>query len=94
MSRMTPENVPQPNSEVLNRLGQIYYDGTAPITASNDELILPDGMTLAIVDRVGRVMMHGSSVEAEVFRAVSTAVVDSFCRRFKGFSDADFKRQA
>ena len=94
MLRTSPEDTPQPYQEVLNKLDQRLYDGTKPISASNDELILPDGLVLAIVDSQGRVIKYGPCLEAEVFQAVSTVIVDNFCCRFKGFTDDDFKREA
>ncbi len=61
------------------------------IAATNNELILAKGHQLALIDADGSIVQRGFYVEKAVYIAVSTQVVKSFCSRFKGFSDADFK---
>lgn len=61
------------------------------IAATNNGLLVAEGHQIAVVDTKGDVVQRGTAVEKAIFRAVCTLVVKSFCSRFKGFSDADFK---
>lgn len=61
------------------------------IVASNNELVVANGLQLALIDANGEIVQRGTFVEKALFKAISNQVVKSFCNRFKGFCDADFK---
>ena len=61
------------------------------INASNDGLIIAEGYNLAVVDENGAIIQKGVCINKEIFEKLSKEVVKSFCTRFKGFKDSDFK---
>jgi hypothetical protein len=67
---------------------------TCLITASNTQLIVKPGYDLAIVDKNGEVVQQGDSVKSEVFKAMTTQVIEQFCNRFSTFTEADFRKSA
>ncbi len=64
------------------------------IKASNSELLLAPGYSLAIIDENGKIVRQGPGVRTEVFDAMSAQVIKRFCEKFRGFTEADFKKSA
>jgi hypothetical protein len=64
------------------------------ITALNNQLIVKPGYDLAIIDENGMVVLQGESVKSEVFKAMTTQVIEQFCNRFSAFTEADFRKSA
>jgi hypothetical protein len=65
---------------------------TYVIKATNNELIITNGYSLALIDIDGNILEKGASVGTEIFEAMATQITKSFCNRFKGFTEADFKK--
>lgn len=62
------------------------------IKASNDRFVLSDGYCLALINEDGEIVEQGDNITQEVFDVVSVQLVKSFCNRFRGFTEADFKK--
>jgi hypothetical protein len=60
------------------------------ISAENDRLCVMNGYKIAIIDENGNVVKQGVSVEKDVFDAMTAQVIETFCKRFKGFTENDF----
>ncbi|ALS97787.1 hypothetical protein [Lacimicrobium alkaliphilum] len=61
------------------------------IKASNSGLLVAQGYELAVIDKRGKIVKKGISIGNQIFEELSAQVIKSFCARFKGFTDADFK---
>lgn len=86
MSRKTNEQTK------LNPEVQAGGSHSSLITATNNSLVLSGGLTLAIINKDGKIIQQGSDVNSNVFEAMSNAVIRHFCNRFTTFSEADFKQ--
>lgn len=62
------------------------------ISTSNDGLIIAKGFKLAIVDGNNKVVISDKAVQNVVFKALASQVIQSFCNRFKSFTEDDFKQ--
>lgn len=70
---------------------EITCEHSRLVSVTNNSLALTKGYRLAIIDENDSIVKQGTCVETEIFDAMTTKVVEAFCKRFKGFSDADFK---
>lgn len=93
MSRMTSgqlrsmHNLTEPLNSETQKIDKLPF-----IYASNDKLLIKPGYRLAIIDNEGKVILQDESVKKEVFQAMTEQVIKSFCRKFKSFTEADFKK--
>lgn len=95
MLRKTAEQSSQSASQVLYTSAapcNKHHDEKHFISASNTELKVRSGFSLAIIDNDGEIIKRGNCVSNEVFEAVATQVVESFCKKFKAFTETDFKK--
>lgn len=62
-----------------------------PINATNQGLILQEGLQLAVIDVEGNVQVQGDLVSTAIFQAMTAQVIEQFCSRFTAFTKDDFK---
>lgn len=59
------------------------------ITSTNTKLVLPEGVSLALVDANGKILKQGKEVESEVFEAVVDEAVRCVMGRGQKLSKHD-----
>lgn len=60
------------------------------ISSSNDELVMKEGYSLAVVDEQGNLIQIGDCVLVEVFNAMKTQVVKQVFSASRPMNDEDF----
>lgn len=60
------------------------------ISSSNDELVMKDGYSLAVVDEQGNLIQMGDCVLVEVFKAMKTQVVKQVFSASRPLNDEYF----
>jgi hypothetical protein len=56
-------------------------DNNIIIRCTNTELVLPEGVSLALVDANGKILKQGKEVEADVFEAMKDEAVNCIMGR-------------
>ena len=87
MARKACSSQLQPNRQLEFDFG---LEPSDRFVATNHRLILAAGHKLALIDENGSIVKRGTSLEREVFRAVSTQWVQHFNSHPNRVTDADF----
>ena len=64
-------------------------DNDIIIRSTNTKLVLPEGVSLALVDANGKVLEQGDKVEADVFDAMKVFVVEKILRGARPLNATD-----